>query len=119
MYRRTLVNLGRVGKVLWHRFMPNASDEAHHDHPRSFVTLVLRGGYDDVQPDGTTDHVYAPAIRYRPATHAHITKVSPKGATTLVVMGPLRREWGFWRDGAWYPWRQFERLFGLNWRCPE
>lgn len=118
MYRRTLLSFGRVGKVLWHRFVPNASDEAHHDHPRSFVTVVLRGGYDDLQPDGTVDRVYAPAIRYRPAEHAHITKVGSEGATTLVVMGRLRREWGFYRDGKWFEWRRFERLFGLNWRCP-
>lgn len=118
MYRRTLLS-GRLGKVLWHRFVASASDEAHHDHPRSFVTVVLRGGYDDVQPDGTTDRVYAPAIRYRPAKHAHITKVGAKGATTIVVMGPLQREWGFYdAEGKWYPWRVFERIFGLNWRCP-
>ncbi len=120
MYRRTLLDLGkRVGKVLWHEFMPGASDEAHHDHPRSFLTIVLRGGYDDVREDGLVDHVYAPTIRFRRATDAHITQVGPKGATTIVLMGPLRREWGFFRDGRWYPWRTFERLFGLNWRCPQ
>lgn len=117
LYRRTILS-GRCLKVLWHRFVPGASDEAHHDHPRSFVTIVLRGGYDDVQPDGTTDRVYAPAIRFRPAEHAHITKVGPDGATTLVIMGRLRRDWGFWRNGTWFEWRRFERLFGLNWRCP-
>lgn len=118
-YRRTLLSVGKVGKVLWHRFVPNASDEAHHDHPRSFVTFVLRGGYDDVKPDGSVDRVYAPAIRYRSAEHAHITKVGPDGATTLVIMGRLRREWGFWRDGSWFEWKRFERLFGLNWRCSD
>lgn len=118
LYRREFL-VTRWFKVLWHEFMPGASDEVHHDHPRSFVTFVLRGGYDDVQPDGTVDRVYAPAIRYRPAEHAHITRVGPKGATTIVAMGRLRRDWGFWRDGKWFQWRTFERLFGLNWRCPE
>jgi hypothetical protein len=73
LLRRTLLE-GRLGKVLWHRFLPGASDKDPHDHPRSFVTVVLRGGYDDIRLDGTVDQVYAPAIRYRPATHAHITK---------------------------------------------
>lgn len=117
MARRTLVSR-RSFKVLLHEFFPNASDEAHHDHPRSFLTFVYQGGYDDLQPDGNVDHVYAPAIRYRRAEHAHITKVGPDGAKTLVIMGRLRREWGFIRDGKWYEWRRFERLFGLNWRCP-
>lgn len=118
MWRRTLIS-GKLGKLLVHRFMPNASDKDCHDHPRSFVTLVLRGGYDDVQPDGTVDHVYAPAIRYRRAEHAHITKVGPDGALTVVVMGPLRRAWGFFREGRWFDWRSYERVFGLNWRCDE
>jgi hypothetical protein len=104
LLRRTLLS-GRFGKLLWHRFMPGASDKAHHDHPRPFVTLVLRGGYDDLQPDGTRERLRAPAIRYRPAEHAHITRVHDDGATTVVVMGPLARAWGFWHDGSWWPWR--------------
>jgi hypothetical protein len=83
------------------------------------VTLVLRGGYDDVQPDGTIDRVRAPTLRFRRAEHAHITHVGPKGATTLVVMGPLRREWGFWHGGKWFEWKTYERRFGLNWRCDD
>lgn len=134
MYRRTLVST-RWFKLLVHRFVANAGDEAPHDHPRSFLTVVVRGGYDDIQPcprcregfdfeclhpdhAGIVDEVRAPTLRYRRAEHAHVTKAGPKGATTVVVMGPLRREWGFFRDGRWYPWRTFERLFGLNWRCP-
>ena len=119
MFRRTLLST-RWFKVLLHRFVPLATDEAHHDHPRSFLTLILRGGYDDVQADGWVERLRAPAIRYRRAEHAHITRVHADGATTLVLMGRLRREWGFiGKDGRWYEWRRFERLFGLNWRCPS
>lgn len=141
MWRWTILS-GRLGKLLLHRFMPGASDKDCHDHPSSFVTVVLRGGYDDVSvcigcegegvrwPDdspcqacsgtGTrTDSLRAPTIRFRPAEHAHITKVGPTGATTIVVMGRKRRPWGFWRDGRWWAWRMYELKFGLNWRCDE
>lgn len=130
--RRTLVDFGpKVGKVLWHRFLPNASDKDQHDHPRSFLTIMLRGSYLDISLAKVEerehshrlgvvyDEVRAPAVRFRPATHAHITKVGPKGATTLVIMGPLRREWGFWRDKKWWPWRDYERKYGLDFRCDE
>lgn len=114
--RKTLVEAKRF-KVLWHVFLPDASDHDCHDHPRPFITIALRGGYDDVQPDGTVDRVRAPAVRYRPASHAHITRVGPLGCTTLCLMGPVRREWGFWREGRWWEWRSYERMFGLNFRC--
>lgn len=118
MYRWTLLDCGkRIGKVMLHYFLPTQRDRDHHDHPRSFVTLVLRGGYDDIQPNGHVDRVRAPTIRFRQATHAHITVAGPRGAWTLVVMGPLRRDWGFIRDGRWWPWRRYEERYGLNFRC--
>lgn len=119
MFRRTLLEGGRFGKLLLHRFVPGANDRDCHDHPRSFVTLVLRGGYDDIQPDGTVERLRAPTIRYRPAAHTHITRVHTDGATTVVVMGRLVRAWGFLREGRWFAWRDYERRFGLSWRCDE
>jgi hypothetical protein len=149
MWRWTLLAT-RWGKVMVHRFVGGATDKDPHDHPAAFVTLVLRGGYDDVQPcsacegggevgqvPGTwsdlgrgytcgtcrgagehVDVVRAPTLRHRPATHAHLTRVHPDGALTLVIMGRKVRAWGFLRRGAWYAWQEYERRFGLNWRCP-
>lgn len=49
MHRWTLASrFGR--KVILHHFLPNATDAVPHDHPASFVTIVLRGGYDDYVP---------------------------------------------------------------------
>lgn len=118
MYRRTLVS-HRWVKILWHRFVPNSHDRDPHDHPRSFVTFVLRGSYLDDSPTGGMDLVSAPAIRFRRATHAHVTYVGPEGCTTLVVMGPLERPWGFIRDGRWWGWRRYEREFGMAFRCDD
>ncbi len=39
------------------------------------------------------------------------------GCWTLVLMGPVRRRWGFWRDGRWWFWRDYERVFGFGMRC--
>lgn len=49
LLRRTLV-ANRFGKILLHYFLPTSRDRDPHDHPASFVTIVLRGGYDDIQP---------------------------------------------------------------------
>lgn len=37
-------------KAMVHHFLPNAADPDCHDHPRPFITFVLRGRYDDVRP---------------------------------------------------------------------
>lgn len=58
-------------------------------------------------------------VRYRPPEHTHITQSGPKGAWTIVVMGPQARAWGFWRDGAWWAWRKYEERFGFAHRCPS
>lgn len=118
MYRRTLVS-NRWFKVLWHRFVPNSHDRDAHDHPRSFVTLVLRGSYLDDSPVDGMDLVRAPTIRFRRAEHAHVTYVGPEGCTTLVIMGSLRRPWGFLRDGRWWPWVAYERRYGMAFRCDD
>lgn len=71
--------------------------------------------------DGTAERceeVEAPAFRYRDATHTHITR-SPSGAKTLVLMGPVKREWGFRRNGAWIGFRDYLDRFGQSHRCPD
>lgn len=111
-------------KVMVHRFLPDRMDaDVPHDHPRSFVTVCLCGGYDDLTLSGgklvVTDVLRAGSVRYRRADHAHMTRTDSRGAWTVVVMGPEVRAWGFWRDGRWWPFREFERVFGFAWRCEE
>lgn len=156
MYRRTLLDVGPF-KLLHHEFVPGSDDKDPHDHPRSFVTFVYRGGYIDVTPcahprclggkllpvHGNAgenaaippprrlaecptcggmgelyEYVLSPALRFRRAEHAHITR-SPQGAKSIVAMGPIRREWGFWRSGTWWPMRKYLDRFGQAFRCDD
>lgn len=48
-YRWEILTL-RGWKLMVHRFLPYAEDVDHHDHPASFLTLVLRGRYWDETP---------------------------------------------------------------------
>lgn len=128
-------------KVMLHYFTPKADDRHVHDHPRPFLTLVLRGGYDDLtlcwcmapgavrgggpwlnHPEcgGTgfvAERLRAGSVRYRSSGHTHRTRVGPRGCWTLVVMGPKNREWGFRKDGVWIPWRVYHERFGGAFRC--
>lgn len=130
-------------KLLIHHFLPNADDRDVHDHPRPFWTLILKGYYDDLKPctypgcngegfmlpddwpcpechgSGVAmrERMSAGMLRFRPASHIHRTRVGPQGCWTLVLMGPLRRRWGFWRFGEWFYWKDYERKFGFGMRC--
>lgn len=64
-----------------------------HDHPWSFVTVLLKGGYSEF--DGTVwTWRRAGSVLYRRAEHRH--NVVTKGVSwSLIVTGPKRRAWGF------------------------
>lgn len=69
--------------------------KCQHDHPWSFVTLILRGGYEEVVGDRV--FVRRPGyIGHRPRSFEHaITRLLKGPALTLVVRGPNHEEWGF------------------------
>lgn len=126
-------------KLMVHHFLPHADERDVHDHPRGFTSLVLRGSYDDMAPCARCEHSDGPEgcsecggtgvalnermkpgmLRYRPPEHRHRTKVGPHGCWTIVLMGPLKREWGFWHKGKWFLWRDYEARFGVGMRCGD
>lgn len=93
-----------------------------HDHPVSFLSLILRGGYTEtVQSEQLDDHcllqgsyVWTRSISHRwfnlvPASEhwRHtITYVRP-GTITLCFMGPKTREWGFHKPEGWQLWKDY------------
>jgi hypothetical protein len=124
----------RFLKAMVHYFPAEVSDRDPHDHPRPFVTFVLRGNYRDeswerisggTEPDEAQigrmvkERVHAGAVRYRPASHLHIVETDGVGCWTLVVMGPIVREWGFVRlsTGLWWEWGRYIQRFGGVARC--
>ena len=126
MVRWTLLDIGFL-KAMIHYFPPEATDPDPHDHPRSFITCILRGGYFNTEwvkvdlpgQDYMEEIEWLPAgsIRYRPADHMHVTTTGRQGAWTVVVMGRLVRPWGFLREGFWWPWKRYVEIFDSPVRC--
>lgn len=96
-----------------------------HDHPWSFVSIVLRGGYTEVRADAdrlrgrpggrplpktALQRLFreAGSISRRTAKDAHyISHVEPN-TWTLVLRGKYRAEWGFYPPtGGWVHWRDY------------
>lgn len=106
-------------KMRLHRFFPETHDRDTHDHPWPFLTFVLKGDYDDVRVDGKVEKMRPGMIRWRSANHAHKTFAGPRGCWTFVVGPHESREWGFFPDGKWMPWRAYMNKFGHGMSCDD
>lgn len=110
---------GRPGglAVFLHKF--ERSDPDHlHDHPWSFTSVILAGGYFEVTPADPADPL-GPAVRtwhrpgsvlVRPHPWPHRIELPPGGtALTLVLRGRKRSSWGFWCPDGWRRWTEYGR----------
>jgi hypothetical protein len=82
--------------------------KCQHDHPWSFITLILRGGYEEVVGDKV--FVRKPGyIGYRPRAFEHaITRLLNGPAITLVLRGRNHESWGFrTRHGEKIAWQRY------------
>ena len=93
-----------------------------HDHPVTFLSLVLRGGYverrQQLMPHGGCGlrvivdtypcrYVWN-FIRATPFDRHRIVSVQP-GTLTICFMGPKRRDWGFHTPDGWVYWKDYNR----------
>lgn len=98
-----------------HHILRSDGDRDLHDHPWSFVSIVLRGGYDELTPMTwrgdelivvATRTITAPAVIYHRAEDLHRLELD-RPAWTLVFTGPRRRHWGFQTRHGWVSWRTY------------
>ena len=65
-----------------------------HDHPWSFVTVLLKGGY--LEYDGKArKRRRAGSVLYRPAEYHHDVTTPYGRSWSLVITGAKKRNWGF------------------------
>ena len=94
-YRWVFIFFGFSIRV--HKFIKTEPMAHHHDHAWDFVTIVLKGGYTDVSPDGT-DELSFGSVRYRKAEHKHsvVMRENSNPSWTLLFCFRPKRKWGFW-----------------------
>lgn len=96
--------------VFLHKFLKGDPDDVH-DHPWSYFTIILSGGYYEwiahFNEDGTKScevrHWRGPgSFRFGKPNTFHRIELKP-GVTpwTLFFVGPRKREWGFWVNNNW------------------
>lgn len=88
-----------------------------HDHPVSFLSLVLWGSYEELRrqegigPYGftMTRLVWRRWWNWFEASEwdRHSIVSSAPHTLTLCFMGPKRREWGYHTDAGWVHWKEY------------
>lgn len=101
-----------------HRLGTPDSRPTLHDHPWSFLSIVLRGGYIEQRLNLhdrslRTRHIRFVNVMRRDDAH-YIKSLDRTPTWTLLLVGKRRRTWGYWRpDGqrttwaSWY-WTPFD-----------
>lgn len=127
--RYKLVQSARLNIYL-HIFHRSDEDRELHDHPWTFLSLILWRGYTEVRPRKELRAILASEgmesvgrfpderlerkrywpgmVLYRPAWWAHRVEL-PAGArsVSLVLITRKSREWGFFTRDGWKLWRSF------------
>ena len=102
--------------IFIHKFLKSDPDDLH-DHPWSYFTLILKGGYYEWIP-GINCEIRkwrGPGhFRICGANSLHRIELAP-GITCWTMFMPFRkvREWGFISKGVWVQWEEYlsRRLF--------
>lgn len=88
--------------IYLHRMDGPDSRDTLHDHPWSFVSIVLRGGYWEMR-EYLSHGQQISRINVKRAEDLHyIYKLFRYPTWTLMLVGRRKREWGYLdRDGTW------------------
>ena len=98
--------------VFLHHFLKGDPDDVH-DHPWSYATVILKGGYWEWIPQFNRDGQKTCEIgKWRGPGHIRLCKANSYhrieldpsvDCWTLFMPGPQKREWGFLVKNKWVP----------------
>ncbi len=102
--------------VFLHKFLKSDPDDVH-DHPWSYATLILKGGYWEWIPQfnsagekiGEVAAWRGPGhFRISPARSYHRIELDPAvTAWTLFMPGVKQKDWGFLVRNQWIQWEEY------------
>lgn len=91
--------------IFLHHLLQSDDERALHDHPWTFVSVLLTGGYWE---HTVTERLWRRrwSVLFRPAEWQHRLELE-KPVWTLVVKFRSRREWGFIMQDGWHQWSEY------------
>lgn len=105
-----------IGGVFIHRMQAPDPGIDLHDHPWTFWSFVVKGGYLEVRQEARRIGNHA-EFRARwswrkmrlDECHRIIELWRSRPCWTLVIHGPVQRTWGFYVNGKWMQWQEYDR----------
>jgi len=95
-----------------HHWIRSDDTRFFHDHSCSFISIVLKGKYANVTPNGRFE-VSAPSIWHSRALQRHYLEIPKEGAWTLLICGKPYHKWAFYiGDRKFRPLRYFHTFRG-------
>ena len=92
--------------VKLHKIMLS-DDDCMHDHPWSFISIILKGGYVEHTPKGKRLYRVG-SVLWRPIPSVHRLEIF-QPATTLVITFRKIGVWGFYTPNGFIEWFNFIR----------
>lgn len=91
--------------IFVHHLMQSDVERALHDHPWSFFTFLVSGGYwEHTVTERIWRHRFS--LLYRPAEWQHRLELE-KPVWTVVIKFRSHREWGFIMKDGWHHWSKY------------
>jgi hypothetical protein len=110
LIRWTLVLFGF--SIRLHHWIKSDDRRFFHDHSCDLLSVIIRGHYKNVTPNGTFEATTWKPRRMK-ATDLHYLDIPKEGAWTVIFCGRPYHKWGFYVNGhKWRPLRYFHK-FGI------
>jgi len=114
LYRRTVLKTPILSFCI-HWIYRSDGDRCLHDHPWSFLSIVLRGEYIEYRRKKHTVNTVPStrgflSIAYRRSKSLHrvvLPQHQIKPVITFVIMGRSKRDWGFETKLGWVKWDKY------------
>lgn len=105
---------GRTSRwaLMVHCFHRSDIDRHLHDHPWSFITLLL-SGYEEVTAQGGK-HYGAGSILVRPAQFQHRVVIHTPVSWTIVLRFKKQQSWGFITEDGWVRYTDYDYTAGCE-----
>lgn len=111
LLRWWVIPRNRFFNIYLHKILRDDEDRALHDHPWWNLSIVLRGGYQEITPAGRFWRGPGSLVlRRATAAHRLVMPVRDGGIRfcwSLFITGPVIRAWGFHCPQGWRHWKEF------------